>query len=1151
MIAARKPLQDQKARDIIANELGQNVLVEAAAGTGKTTMLVERILSVIKTGRAKLDEIVAVTFTEKAAGEMKLRLREALESARVDAKDEQVRERLTRALEALEVAHIGTIHGFCTDLLRERPIEANVDPAFEVVTEDHNEVLTRAFDDWFQTTLADPPRGVRRVLRKRPWKSSGQGPRDSLFHAARALIEHRDFPGEWTRPDFDRETRLDDLVERLQEVGALAAHATDQRDYMLRSLRPIAELAREITSRERALEAARDYDGVEARLLELQREYIWNQVGRGKMFGDVERDQVKRMRDHLKRVLDAYAEDAEADLAAELRDDLAPVVERYETLKRRAGVLDFLDLLLGTRNLLVQNADVRRELWSRCKCIFVDEFQDTDPLQAEILLLLAARDPSDDDWRTLTLAPGKFFAVGDPKQSIYRFRRADVAFYSEVRDRLLSQGAKLVYLQASFRATPGIQSVVNTTFARAMGGSRDATVREAREDGSAQADYVPLLPYRDYPKHPSVVGLPVPRPYGRGRDHTKTAINASLPDAVGAFVDWLTTKSGWTFHDGERTRRFEPRDVCLLFRRFQNFGADVARPYVRALEARKVPHVLLGGRSFHTREEVVAIRAALNAIEWPDDSLHVYATLRGPFFAIRDDALFAFISAHGKLSALRRLPELEEDDPVKTVVDALTILKDLHLSRNRRPIADTAQRLFAATRAHAGFAIWPTGEQALANLMRVVDLARRFDARGATSFRAFVERLEDQAARGDARVASIIEDQSEGVRMMSIHGAKGLEFPIVVICDPTGNLTTQKPSRYVDTKKKLWAMKLAGCVPHELRTHGEKVLEADAAETVRVAYVAATRARDLLVLPMLGDGPDPKMGWCTLFDPALYPEASARRASITSMQAPKFGDDCVLNRPYDARATPDSSVKPGLHRIAEHEVLVWDPSALELDKEPLGGQRQQQILVEDDAGVHSRAADAHEAWRAARDETLLRSGEPTLRSASVTTLSHLTVLTETSATVQKTGARVPGRPGGPRFGTLVHAVLAEIPFDADAATIASLSSAHGRVIGAREEEIAATQDAVRAALAFPLIKDALRAERVRREVPLTLQMDDGTLAEGIVDLAYKLDGVWKVIDFKSDLDGGASQKYLVQVELYARAIRAATGDPAEAILLGV
>jgi ATP-dependent helicase/nuclease subunit A len=241
---------------------------------------------------------------------------------------------------------------------------------------------------------------------------------------------------------------------------------------------------------------------------------------------------------------------------------------------------------------------------------------------------------------------------------------------------------------------------------------------------------------------------------------------------------------------------------------------------------------------------VLALRNALYAIEWPDDELRVFATIRGPLFALHDDTLLIFRQAHGGLHPLRwvdpaRRESLAGDE--REVADALAVLGRLHRPRNRRAIAETITRLLGEVRAHAGLAIWPTGEQALANCLRIVELARAFERRGAPSFRAFVESLEEEAEEGRSAEAPVVEEGTEGVRIMTVHRAKGLEFPVVILADPTCHATAKNPSRHVGPVKRLWVEPLCQSVPPDLRDAAPEGLRRDAEEAVRIAYVAATR----------------------------------------------------------------------------------------------------------------------------------------------------------------------------------------------------------------------------------------------------------------------------------------------------------------------
>jgi ATP-dependent helicase/nuclease subunit A len=1158
-----KPLADGEARQRIRTDLDATLVVEAAAGTGKTTELVGRILSLLSSGRASLSRLVAVTFTEKAAGEMKLRLRSEIEKARaLAASNETERARLDAALAELEEARIGTIHGFCADLLRERAVEARVDPQFEVAAEDEKERLYgESFERWFQTILADPPEGVRRILRRRSRDRDSLGPRLVLKRAGADLIEQRDFIGAWRRDPFDREVSIDNVVERLSKLGTYVTQADVKDDYLVQNLAHVRRFVSELVAKE-AVRGSRDYDGLEAELRDLIKGKpgkTWNWKGNSRGFRNATLrreilDQRDRLREDLGRLLDVI----DADLASCLYRELRPLVTAYEELKTRCGKLDFLDLLLLTRNLLREDRTVRNELQQRFSHLLVDEFQDTDPLQADILMLLSADDPKEREPNLARPIAGKLFVVGDPKQSIYRFRRADVALYEATKKRLVSAGAEVVHLTTSFRSVPSIQEAVNGAFEPLMQGS---------DDGS-QASYVPLKPFRDEPEgRPTIVALPVPRPYSDWGKIVKFRIEESIPDAVAAFVAFLIDKSGFTITERERPTEKVPvqaRHVCLLFKRFQQFGEDVTRPYVRALEVRHVPHVLVGGRSFHAREEVMAIRNALLAIEWPDDELSVYATLRGPFFAITDDALLAFRYQHARLSPLRSFKEEELNPLTRDVAEALAILGRLHRGRNRRPIADTLTRLLEATRAHAGVAIWPTGEQSLGNLLRVLDLARRFEASGATSFRSFVTRLEEEAERGGAAEAPVVEEGTDGVRIMTVHKAKGLEFPVVVLVDPTAPLHSRQPSRYIEPEKGLWAMPLAGCAPVELLEKRDDVLRHDKEEAVRVTYVAATRARELLVVPVVGDafaGDEAASGWLDALHPVIFPKPMDRRSSRPAPGCPPFGDDSVAMRPQSIDRGAEGSVRPGLHKpeVGRHSVVWWDPSSLELDKQDDVGLRQQRILAADEGGaVATEGERLHAEWQTRRRTLLERGGTPSFRITTVTEMKTAPSGPEPHAEVRReaTPSLRAARPHGKRFGILVHAVLSTIDFDADRDTLERAAKAEGRLLAATEDEVRGAVEAAEAALGHDLLVRAKRADACRRETPMVLCLPDGSLVEGVLDLAFRellADGpVWTVVDFKTDVEIAARREdYERQVGLYVAAVTAATGERARGVLLSV
>ena len=1226
---AARPLADEAARRRIREALDESQLVEAAAGTGKTTVLVERLVAILEQGLGTVDGLAAVTFTRKAAGELKLRLREELDKRFVELRAAGVADRRTENLEAaisrLEEASIGTIHSLCAEILRERPVEAGVDPGFGELAEDESRRLfDRSFRGWIEEQLESMPPGLRRELARLtagPW-SSRQLPLDRLRRAALDLVEWRDFPSSWRRPDFDREGQLVDLAARMERLAGLLRHGR-RGDILRRGLDRVVELVAWM-ARARDLGASGpNGDGVEAdggeafrdqleaRLVELQRRlrgYDAPRKGRGGFAEGVGRDQVWGLWQRLAERLEEFVEVADADLAALLRDELAGAVERYEEAKSSLGKLDFHDLLIKAQDLLRSDGAVRAHLQQRYSHLFIDEFQDTDPLQAEILLLLAADSPEQGDWRRVRPAPGKLFIVGDPKQSIYRFRGADVVLYHDVKEMLADRGVEILHLTTSFRSVAPIQRVVNAAFAPLMTGDRRA----------GSADYIALGEHREpIAGQPAVIALPPPRPYGP-RNLSNREIEACQPYATVEFVRWLIEDSGFELEvpdpdrPGQRMRsRIRPRDVCLLFRRFLSFNRDTSREYVRGLEAVGIPHLLLGARSFHEREEVEALRSALKAVEWPDDDLSVYATLRGGLFAFDDELLLLFKARYGTWRPFRGPRRAREDgeppEEFRSLVDVLDFLAELHRRRNYRPIVRTVQEVLARPRAQASMALRPAGNQVLGNAQRVCDLGRRYELAGGRSFRGFVEQLDEEAERPASTQAPVVEEDAEGVRIMTVHTAKGLEFPVVILADMTAGLS-RGAERTVRPEDGLCAMRLLGLSPQELLDAKEIEDRREEAEGVRVAYVAATRARDLLVVPAVGDAQ--RRGWVQCLNDAIYPPAERWRQSEPAEGCPAFGERTVTARPFDREAPTEQSVRPGRYRFmasagadgegvggcrgdgesavgsdgdgesagvpdaavegagasgdgpsAQYDVVWWDADLL--DKEPPAsyGLLGEDLLIE--AGDDANRA-RFERWRRHGEDLVARGSKPSARPVAVTELDFEPPGKAAEVSVEEL-ERTRDRPGGVRFGSLVHTVLRDAPLAGEPARVSELAHLHGSLIGSPPAEVAAAEEVVAAALASSAAEAARVSRRVLRETPFLLPLDDEgrRIVEGAIDLAYlDDDGRWIVVDWKTDLgdldtsaggsgDNGITrgERYRRQVRWYCCALQQLTGTPASGRLV--
>jgi ATP-dependent exoDNAse (exonuclease V) beta subunit len=392
----------------------------------------------------------------------------------------------------------------------------------------------------------------------------------------------------------------------------------------------------------------------------------------------------------------------------------------------------------------------------------------------------------------------------------------------------------------------------------------------------------------------------------------------------------------------------------------------------------------------------------------------------------------------------------------------------------------------------------------------------------------------------------VLEEGAEGVRLMTVHAAKGLEFSVVILADMTAKLAPGEPDRHIDSGERRCAMRLLGCTPWELHDHRDQEERRERAEGLRVAYVAATRARDLLVVPTVGD--EEVDGWVAPLNKAIYPPSAHSRNARKAAGCPNFGDTSVPERPF--MFIDDPSVKPGLHapQMGPHEVVWWDPRTLRLAVEMDVGLRQQDILAETDS---NESQERYKAWRNRREEAI-RNGEK----------KEYDIFTPSEAADSPPGNEIsigfetidrpPDRPFGPRFGTLVHTMMRDVPFTAGRAVIERLARSHCRLLGATDDEVAAASDAVARALSHPLVERAAAAERCYRELPVTLRTDDGRMLEGVIDLAFVENGRWTVLDFKTDADlSGKREHYMRQLRWYGLALSRLTREPVTANLLAL
>jgi ATP-dependent helicase/nuclease subunit A len=1084
-VSARVPA-DQRVRDRVTTDFETTLLLEAGAGTGKTTVLVKRILALLRAGRAPIDRIVAITFTDKAAGELKGRLRDDIERALESASGEE-KERLARAAADLERAPVSTIHAFASSLLRERPFEAGLDPGFAVAAEVASDrTFDDAWDAWLEERMAQGDGVLVRAM-------ACDLKLDALKAAARTVVKERDILGrEETSPPFAPDGLLGRMRAAVATLRPLKARCLDPEDDAFQA---VLELEADLARAERLDPASR--------------EQLFRALGvvahKGRQESWKTKEDCKATKAELKAVKEAqaaYLAASNAHLAWALRDRLRGFLAAYEKAKADAAVVDFQDLLLRARDVLQSSIPVRRYFQRRFDYVLVDEFQDTDPLQAEIAFFLA-EDPEGEpaaDWRGCRLKPGKLFVVGDPKQSIYRFRRADIAVYDEAKRLVEGSGGETLALTTNFRTVPSIVSFVNERFG------------EVFADRELDPDPRPLVAHRDEVDKGGARTLALAVPPERLPEDGDRKVGTIVPliaATVAAFLDEITRHRPWSVRDGDAVRPARPGDVALLVRRM---SPGFIEHYERALTAQGVPFRLVGGKEYYARDEVRALANVLRAVDNPADRLAVFAALRSPFFGFSDDDLWQLVAKGGALNYLAPVPPGFRC--ATALAAAYDLLTSLHRLRRVRPPSDVIVRLFEKTRALAAYRLRPEGDQLVANLWKTLDVARAYEAAGPTTLRTLVRFLEEETEGGAEEGDSPVGDQAGAqVEVVTVHKAKGLEYPIVVLGDLLYGQPPAAKSVLRHAEGRGW-VKIGGFAPAgwDEAVAAEKLQAA--AEDRRLLYVALTRARDHLVVPCL-PGEIPK-GW---MGPIVQGFVEPGKPA-----------------PFGARA---STLVEGGTKNGQAKVTFVDSRALTLAG--AAADRVSPMAPLDGGEDEARQAkEAERLWQAKRKAL-------SFRGASAETGD------EESATPADPSS--PDTYGAPRgdaagaFGALVHALLA-LPDFPEGDALAHTAVALAARSGLDETDAAEAADLAKRVRALPALAAIGAADVVYREVPF-VQRTGGQVLDGRIDLAYRVGGSWTVIDFKTARLGSADEaraRFGEQLRRYRTALAALTGQPVKASL---
>ena len=1091
---------DNKARLTIGHDLDDTLFVEASAGTGKTTSLVQRVTNLVAAGRTTLNRIAAITFTEAAAAELRDRIRERLEQASEDnTLDMEERDRCRQGVVDLDMADISTLHSFAGGLLRERPLEAGLPPAFETSDEIVAGIrFNEKWDKWVHQHLdGDTDLGPHLALALTLGVSLGD-----IKTIAREF--HRNYSDlaetRFEAPPYPTPTATATLAQSMGELERLCEYSDKGTGDVL-------------------------YNHVQSKLPAIQRisetpvgipDYYWllqrvlplSQSRGNQADWDTDPTTGKNACTALKDLLKELHQEVSAEIKQTCRagfitilENLRSFVSDYAQERRNEGRAEFHDLLVWARELLRDNLAVRDHFRRKYSHLLIDEAQDTDPIQAEIVMLLAEAVTDADadgneqrptEWRQITPEPGKLFVVGDPKQSIYRFRRADVRQMSLLQQRLEQSGGRTINLVQNFRSQRPVVQWVNHVFGEWMDSAGDGSA-----DGlNGQARYESIF-HRWEAGTASDVG---PRVWALGNEVMEGTIDPIRGQEAGEIATllrqmvaapWQTLDRDATDETGSETYRpVRHSDICILMP--TRTGLSILE---RALEESNLPYRVESSSLIFETQEIRDLLNCLRAIDNPADQVAVVAALRSSAFGCSDVDLFRHRDEGGSFDYL----DETRNSGAGLVPEALDVLRQFHRAR----VSESTQTLIDRFIRERALMEAATGHPRMREQWRryrfLVEQAARFTNAGGGPLGAYLAWLDDliNERPGRARVTEspVPESDEDAVRIMTIHGAKGLEFPVVILTGINSS-SSRNPDPVLFDRSRGRLEVGVGPQNDRISTPGyEDLLQQDnlmsADEHVRLMYVATTRARDHLVVSLRRGSGNPK------------------------------STAAVISEYVDAQPT------------------LWEPVQLkDFPELPSSGP---------DGTIHLVTADGHDPhsiealgrWSEDHHNMLADLGRPAFVAATA-------LYQPEEDDKPESDNPEPWRRGraGTSVGRAVHAVLQTIDLaTGEGVDHRSRAQAVAESVAERQAEIARL---VGVALESDIVRRAVAAIRRWREVPVALPLGEGSV-HGFVDLLFEEDDGLVVVDYKTDTVTeaelpNAAERYRLQGGAYALAVSHATGQ---------
>jgi ATP-dependent helicase/nuclease subunit A len=1052
---------DELARDKIKFELGINLLVEAGAGSGKTTSLVERMVQLISTGTCKIDQMAAITFTKKAADELKVRFQSKLEKAWKEEQRPDVKHDLSEALQNIERCFLGTVHSFCAKLLRERPIEANLDLAFKELEESADtEVMEEAWQLFLQKLQNEQSPKLEEM------NELGL----SVENLFKNLCQMKEYPDvEWVQDITAEKPDLTSAYHSLMAVVKEAQGSIPEQEPE-RGYDALQTAILTANKKNRFLDLSKDNQIIS--LFELFDKNLkptqnrWNSKEDAKYYFEKTNEVVEM---YSKPLLEKWREYCHPKVVSFLQEGM----QTYIQLKKERSLLNFQDLLLNVANLLHENAEVRQYFQTKYKCLLVDEFQDTDPIQAEIMFYLTSEDPTEKIWTKCKPKNGSLFVVGDPKQAIYRFRRADIDTYNRVKQLIEEHGGEVLQLTMNFRTVDAVTEELNKVFQAHL--PEAATIY--------QASYHPLHSFKK----------------GNGTDLAgikKLTVPAEISkkdDVIDMDSDQIAIAIKQLISQG-----YAPRDFMVLTRYTEGIAT-----YAQKIEAKGIPVSISGEVIIGEMREFQELCILLKTFIDPTDEVSLLATLRGIFFGISDNELYQWKMNGGVFSLYSEIPQTLHAEVRDKWEAALSKLRVYQKWVRIYSPTIAIEKIIEDTGFYVLLIQNKQNKQVYKSLLQIVEALRKCEMDGQSTYKQVFELLMEMVY--NKTIVINIEEEADAVRVMNVHKAKGLEAKIVFLAhplklvDPESFLSKHiKREDHVSkgyfsfTVKKGYQTKPIA-LPKDWADYKKEELHYLHAEELRILYVAATRPEMALIISSSAKS-DNKNPWSLLFE---------------------------------------------IENMEEFALQEFDEEAIEQEWKEVNKTDYQSQIGNQQAWVEGRKEKSFDYWSPTKEKDY----------SKVVTIE-----------------REEG--GGKNWGTIIHKVYEKVVNGNDVTNyIPSLLNQFDLPM---EKETEVSQ-AIGALKGSDFWSELPSAEMVLTEVLFTLSVaKDHPLYElvnssgeaghpyivkGVIDLIYKINGAWKIVDYKTDHPADPEHFTLLkdfyhdQISFYKQAWEEMTGEKVESAKL--